>query len=324
MGTIIRITDRTLSCLDKIDVSGKDLRDFACLLVAIGVDWIEVSEKAYQLMGELPEGGKYVLRLKNENDAVAYRDFNRFVCRNAQKNTDDTVCTEIVLNDFRERYTLARYSEYKAVRIYGLNDLLLQNYISAFQKIRESFSGYVELCPTNNCYCATAIAVEWISSGGLDIVSSFGGIGGFASTEEVIMHLKLERSRKVGKSYPEFPQMRRKLESITGVPFPHNKPILGEHILAVESGIHVDGIVKQPKCYEPFPPETVGQTRRFVLGKQSGTASIRIKLEELGCCVDSKQIPELLRAVKNKSIEVNRAISDEEFLDLAREYDASV
>jgi len=321
---MIRITDRTLSCLDKFDVNGEELRDFARLLVEIGVDWIEVSEKAYQLMGELPEGGKYVLRLKHANSAAAYHDFHRFVCRNAQENADGNVCTEIVLNDIHERYTFARYSGYQSVRIRGLDDLLLGNYTSAFQQIRKSFSGFVEMCPTNGSYCATAITAEWISSGGLDVVTSFGGIGGFASTEEVILLLKLQRVRKVGKSYPELPQMRRTLESITRLPFSHNKPIIGEHIFVVESGIHVDGIMKQPKCYEPFPPETVGQTRRVTLSKQSGMASIRIKLDELGLPIEPKQIPKLLRAVKKKSVEVNRTISDEEFLSLTREFAASV
>lgn len=321
---MIRITDRTLSCLDKFDVSGGELRDFARLLATIGVDWIEVSEKAYRLMGELPEGGKYVLRLKNANRAADYRDFNRFVCRNAQETADDNVCAEIVLNDIHERYTFARYSGYKSVRIRGLDNLLLQNYTSAFQQIRDPFSGFVEMCPSNGAYCATAITAEWILSGGSDVVTSFGGIGGFASTEEVILHLKLQRVRKVGKSYPEFPRMRRALESITGLPFPHSKPILGDHIFVVESGVHVDGIMKQPKCYEPFPPETVGQRRRVTLSKQSGTESIRMKLDELGLSIEPKQIQKLLSAVKKKSIEANRAICDEEFISLTREFDASV
>ncbi|MFP3156309.1 hypothetical protein LQZ18_18145 [Lachnospiraceae bacterium ZAX-1] len=321
---MIRVTDRTLSCLDKFDVSGEELRDFAQLLVLIGVDWIEMSEKAFKLMGKLPEGGKYVLRLKNEADSIAYRDFDRFVCRNTHNDINDNMCTEIILNDIHERYIFARYHGYKSVRICGLYDLMLANYESAFRQIHESFNGFVELCPTNHSFCATAIAAEWISSGGRDVVTSFGGIGGFAATEEIILHLKLQRVRKVGKTYPEFPKIRCLLESVTGLPFALNKPILGEHIFVVESGIHVDGIIKQPKCYEPFPPKTVGQSRRFTLSKQSSTASIHLKLSELGISIPQKQIPELLLSVKKKSIEANKSISDEEFIGLVRETATSI
>jgi homocitrate synthase NifV len=325
-GALIRITDRTLSSLDQFDISGDDLRNFAQYLIEIGVDRIEVSEKAFEAMGKLPKEGKYVLRLKNAEDRGSYsRDFDRFVCKNAPQNMEDSLCTEIVMNDIHDPYTAARYHGYKYVRIRGLDDVMLGNYEGVFEQLQKSlFSGVIELCPTNRSFCATAIAVEWIASGGKDVVTSFGGIGGFAATEEVVIHLKLERTRKVGKDYPEFPKMRCMLEGMTGMKFLRSKPILGDHIFVVESGIHVDGILKQPKCYEPYPPEIVGQSRRFTLSKQSGAASIRVKLEEAGLSFPPKQIPKLLFAVKKKSFEVNRSISDAEFFGMAQEILTSV
>jgi homocitrate synthase NifV len=86
----------------------------------------------------------------------------------------------------------------------------------------------------------------------------------------------------------------------------------------VESGIHVDGILKQPECYEPFPPEMVGRKRKIVLGKQSGTASIRAKLAELNIPCAEDRIPIILEQVKKKAVTKNRAITKREFAKIVK------
>lgn len=65
-------------------------------------------------------------------------------------------------------------------------------------------------------------------------------------------------------------------------PIPHNKSVVGSSVFCHESGIHVDGVIKDPENYEPFSPELVGAKRRILLGKHSGRAAIRYKLAELG------------------------------------------
>jgi homocitrate synthase NifV len=112
--------------------------------------------------------------------------------------------------------------------------------------------------------------------------------------------------------------MTHLFQEMTGQRLPRNKPVLGEGIFAVESGIHVDGISKQPKCYEPFPPEVVGQARSIVIGKQSGKASIAIKIKELGFELDGAAVSRLLSAVKEASVKKNDSLTDAEFLELAK------
>jgi homocitrate synthase NifV len=82
-----------------------------------------------------------------------------------------------------------------------------------------------------------------------------------------MMILRVQRLRKTGKTYEFFPEMADLLRKMTGEAL--NKPIIGKRLFYVESGIHADGVLKLPKCYEPFPPEIIGQTRKIVLGKES-------------------------------------------------------
>jgi homocitrate synthase NifV len=204
-------------------------------------------------------------------------------------------------------------------RLEGLDDALCGDYLQTFAQARKDFGEDIEFCPANRFYCATALAAEWVMSGGKNVAGSFGGIGGFAATEELVMILRMKGLRKADKTYKFFPEMAKLFCKITGKNMRLNKPIIGERIFHVESGVHVDGILKQPERYEPFPPEIVGQRRKIVLGKQSGTASIRAKLSELDMQCAEEHIPHILERVKANALAKNGAVSEREFAEIVKE-----
>jgi 2-isopropylmalate synthase len=75
----------------------------------------------------------------------------------------------------------------------------------------------------------------------------------------------------------------RLLSSITGMPIPRNKAVVGENAFAHESGIHQHGMLKHHSTYEIMRPEDVGLSRtHLVLGKHSGRAALRERIKELG------------------------------------------
>jgi homocitrate synthase NifV len=204
---------------------------------------------------------------------------------------------------------------------------MCDDYTRAFEYLKKTFNGSperIEFCPRNHFNCATALAAEWIISGsdggsGSCVVTSFGGIGGFAPTEELIMILREYRLRGEDRIYKFFPEMARLFHRLTKKNVSLNKPIIGSRIFHVESGVHVDGILKQPKSYEPFEPEIVGQKRQIVLGKHSGTASIMAKLSEFDIKCSQDHIPVILEQIKNKAVEENGEVSDLEFVKLLKE-----
>ncbi len=320
---MIRITDRTLSCLDGFNAPPEKLRRFTELLVESGADFIELSVPVYNALSELPEKGKYILRVKDADEALNYLGFSRYVCRKCGRPQGVSVISEIQANDIREINMLSQFSNLENVRIVGFDDIMTHNYQSAFNQLKQKIHGRIELCPENRGHCATAIAVEWIISGGTDVVTSFMGVGGFAPYEEVVMALRMELRHKPTKSYSIFPEMLSIIEEITGVKASSKKPVLGKDIFTVEAGIHVSGIMKQPKTYEPFPPELVGNTRSIVLGKHSGKKALEVKLKSLGIDVASVNLSELLVRVRKFSIENKCGLSDDDFKQIADDYLAS-
>lgn len=313
---MIRVTDKTLSCLDAYGASGRQLTGLCGLLLESGADYIELSADAFQRMGTLPKGGKYILKISEAAEIPFYPNFDLYVCRQSGLVTRPGVISEIQLNDIGEIAFLRQYRTPPQVRITGLDDLLRHDYQMSFDQIRKNLPGKIELCPENGYSCATAIAVEWILFGGRDIVSSWNGIGGLAPTEEIFLALRLLARYKPTQDYSSMPRIRKLLEEITGMPEPRHRPVTGENIFDVEAGIHADGIAKDPQVYEAYKPELVGAKRRLIVGKHSGRASLALKMKELGVSVRPGKIPELLRSVHCESIARQRSLTDEEFLEL--------
>ncbi len=72
---------------------------------------------------------------------------------------------------------------------------------------------------------------------------------------------------------------------ITFRPSP-NKAVVGANAFAHESGIHQHGMLANPLCYEIMTPQLVGVAKtHLVLGKHSGRAALRHRLEQLGFTV---------------------------------------
>ena len=104
----------------------------------------------------------------------------------------------------------------------------------------------------------------------------------------------------------------------TGVPLAPNKAVVGEHAFAHESGIHTDGTLKDDAMYEPYPPETVGRTRRMVLGKHTGRAGAKAVLDEHGVDVTDNELLTVVERVKLLA-ERSTRVTDADLLAVAEE-----
>ncbi len=316
---MIRITDMTLSAVAAFNPSPEQLKMLFELLLSLGSDFIEMPAAVYDIIKPAAPD-KLVLRVSTPSDAAFYPEVNRFVCRKSGFASSRAMTFEIQMNDVKEISFLVQDELPEHVRLVGLDDILNHDFVRAFAAIQKRVKGKIEFCPENSSYCATAAAIEWISSGGTDIVATFGGIDGKASLEEVLLALRVVKRHKPSASFAVFPQIAALAEEIMSTRFSDRKAVIGRKIFDVESGIHIDGILKKPQMYEPFFPELVGTKRLFVVGKHSGRKSIAAKLSELGCNVKDFDIAKILSDVRDESILKMSSLTDEEFLKIAQKY----
>lgn len=82
----------------------------------------------------------------------------------------------------------------------------------------------------------------------------------------------------------------------SGIPVPKNKAVVGGNTFSHESGIHQDGVLKNPLTYEIITPELVGV--KIPLGKLSGRHAFVEKLRELALDFTEEDIKPLFAKFK--------------------------
>ncbi|MEU7043451.1 LeuA family protein [Streptomyces varsoviensis] len=112
------------------------------------------------------------------------------------------------------------------------------------------------------------------------------GIGeraGNTSIHQVVMVLRdLYGVELPNFAYDRLWDLRRAVETYSGIPIQPHEPIIGHNVFAHESGMHTAGIAIHPAIYQTIDQDVVGGEHRFVLGKHSGKAGVLHALAEHG------------------------------------------
>lgn len=316
---MVRIIDSTIAMLKNYPITRKQLFQFCEFMKKIGIVDLEISKTAYETMDILPEGIRFYLYLEPFDQTSRYPGIHRFILR--QETKLENAISEFQMNDIRELVKLKNFGRVPFVRIVGLDDLMLTNYEQVMSDMmRQLKHSQINFCPENEFGCASALASMWVLRGGTEVTTSFAHYGNRAATEEVLMTLRIAARYKPNQDFSSFPEIKRWLEEITNIPMALNKPLLGNEIFHVESGVHVDGILKNPSNYEAYVPKIVGLDTKIVIGKHSGRSSLIQKLKENGILqVKESMIEEMLEQVKIKSLDKRGSLTDAEFLSLAKE-----
>jgi 2-isopropylmalate synthase len=170
-----------------------------------------------------------------------------------------------------------------------------EEYGQMFREVRERIPAIDEqgIILSSHCHddlgLAVANSLAAIQAGARQVECTINGIGeraGNAALEEIAAALYVRGDRygvttsiKLDQLYPTSEVLG---QLITFKPSP-NKAIVGANAFAHESGIHQHGMLANPLCYEIMTPALVGVSKtHLVLGKHSGRAALRHRLEQLG------------------------------------------
>ena len=147
----------------------------------------------------------------------------------------------------------------------------------------------------NDLGLAVANSLAAVSAGARQVECTINGLGeraGNAALEEIVMALRTRKDLMGIETVIDTTQIvpaSRMVSTITGFPVQPNKAIVGANAFAHESGIHQDGVLKHRETYEIMTATDVGwNTNRMVLGKHSGRAAFRSRLEELGTTFETE------------------------------------
>lgn len=154
-------------------------------------------------------------------------------------------------------------------------------------------------------------------------VSGLGERAGNAPTEETVLALLTMYGIDTGVKTERFYDIAHLVAELSGVAQPGNRPVTGDRLYNVESGIIATWVKNagDADLLEPFPyrPELVGQSDpTIVMGKGSGLDSVAMWLDRNGITgVETSEVEEILTEVKARSLEKKGLLDNDEFLEIA-------
>jgi 2-isopropylmalate synthase len=177
-------------------------------------------------------------------------------------------------------------------------------------KIKENVPGIDNVVISVHCHndlgLSVANSLAAVQVGARQVEGCINGLGeraGNASLEEVIMGIET-RQEMLGVSTNidtrQIYRTSRLVSDITGFTIQPNKAIVGVNAFRHASGIHQDGVLKERTTFEIMDPQSIGwPSSSLVLGKLSGRAGLRSRLEEMGYKLTDSELNQAFKAFKD-------------------------
>jgi len=175
----------------------------------------------------------------------------------------------------------------------------------------------------NDLGMAVANALAAVEGGATIIHATVNGLGervGIVPLQVVAAAIKYHFGIDVVK-LDQLPKVASLVEKYSGIAMPPNYPVTGDYAFVHKAGIHVAGILNDPRTYEFMPPETFGRSRDYVIDKYTGKHAVRDRFERLGVKLTDQELEQVLAKIKSTN---SRFLRDVDLLEIAEEVTGKV
>jgi len=189
------------------------------------------------------------------------------------------------------------------------------------RELRRDFAVEIGVHMHNDFGMATANAIAALEAGAqwADVtVLGLGERAGNSRLEEVAGYLALQGGRPYATTL--FPELARLAANCSGRTIEPHQPVIGAEIFACETGLHLAGLAKDPRTYEPYEPILVGARRKLSYGAKVGRRGVAERLRQLGLHCQEAQVGRLVDSFRAQCLALGRPLHDREVLQLVAEY----
>jgi len=169
----------------------------------------------------------------------------------------------------------------------------------------------------NDFGMATANSLAALDAGGdwADVtVLGLGERAGNARLEELASYLTLQRKKRY--KLGALKELAIKVGHMSGRDIEHHSPIIGQKIFHCETGLHLQGLKKDPATYEPFSPDIVGATRKLHYGSKIGRKEVLKCLGNMKKHSANINVDEIVLSVRREAEVIGRPFQGQELLAL--------
>jgi len=168
-------------------------------------------------------------------------------------------------------------------------------------QLRREIDIGIEMHAHDDLGLATANTLAAVRAGATHASTTVNGLGeraGNAALEEVVMAARHLHGLDCGIDTTRLPRISQLVARASGRPIGAGKSIVGASVFTHESGIHVDGLLKDRGNYEGFRPEELGRSHALVLGKHSGSHGVCSAYARLGVTLTDALARHLLDRIR--------------------------
>ncbi len=179
------------------------------------------------------------------------------------------------------------------------------------EKLRARTSLELEIHAHDDLGLATANTLAAVRAGATHASVTVVGLGeraGNAPLEEIAVAARTLYGQDTGVAISALPDVAALVSAAAGRRIPESKAIVGSQVFTHESGIHVDGLLKDARSYQALDPALIGRENRIVLGKHSGLSAIRNALAALGAVAADGEAEALVAMVRAEALATKRAV----------------
>lgn len=157
----------------------------------------------------------------------------------------------------------------------------------------------------NDSGLAVANTIVAVLAGASHVQGTFNGIGercGNANLSTIIPNLQLKYGIECipDDKMPLLTHVARAMAEVANITLTGQEPYIGVSAFSHKAGMHVDGVKKNPSTFEHVEPESVGNSRRFLMSEISGRSAIMDIISKYDSSVEksSPQVSRILARLK--------------------------
>lgn len=170
----------------------------------------------------------------------------------------------------------------------------------------------LEMHAHNDLGLATANSLAAVRGGATHVSVTVNGLGeraGNAPLEEVVAALQQCTDKRTQVQATALQPLSLLVAEASGRAIATNKAVVGEAIFTHESGIHVNGLLRDPQNYQFLDPAVYGRQHQIVLGKHSGTAAVVWYFRAMAIDLKEEEARALLAFVRRHYREHKQALT---------------
>lgn len=186
-----------------------------------------------------------------------------------------------------------------------------------FRALRALTDLELEIHAHDDLGLATANSLAAVLGGATHVNTTVNGLGeraGNAPLEEVCVALERLYGLHTGVEAKELKPLSRLVEKASRRQVSVQKSIVGKSVFTHESGIHVDGILKDVDNYDGLGAKALGREHNIVLGKHSGSKAVVTVYSDLGIELNESEVEFILAEVRQFANQYKRAPKRRELL----------